>query len=34
MLGLCSIDCPPNSPELVVRNFALTRITMDQVSFD
>jgi hypothetical protein len=30
-LGLCSIDCPPNSTELVVRNFGLKRITMDQI---
>jgi len=30
-LGLCSIECPPNSTELVVRNFGLTRITMDQI---
>lgn len=30
-LGLCSIDCPPNSVELTVFNFGLTRITMDQI---
>ncbi len=30
-LGLCSVECPPNSTALVVRNFRLTRITMDQI---
>ncbi|HUT54420.1 MAG TPA: DUF4815 domain-containing protein [bacterium] len=30
-LGLCSIECPPNSVDLTVINFGLTRITMDQI---
>jgi len=30
-LGLCCVDCPPNSTDLIVRNFGLTRITMDQI---
>jgi len=30
-LGLCSIDCPPNSTDMVISNFGLTRITMDQI---
>ena len=30
-LGLCSIDCPPNSTDMEIRNFGLTRITMDQI---
>jgi hypothetical protein len=30
-LGLCSVDCPPNSVDLTVQNFGLTRITMDQI---
>jgi hypothetical protein len=30
-LGLCSVDCPPNSVDLAVFNFGLTRITMDQI---
>ncbi len=30
-LGLCSIDCPPNSTAMTIRNFGLTRITMDQI---
>lgn len=30
-LGLCSVDCPPNSTEMAVQNFGLTRITMDQI---
>ncbi len=30
-LGMCSIDCPPNSTEMTIRNFGLTRITMDQI---
>jgi hypothetical protein len=30
-LGLCSVDCPPNSVDLTVSNFGLTRITMDQI---
>jgi hypothetical protein len=30
-LGLCSVDCPPNSVDLTVFNFGLTRITMDQI---
>lgn len=30
-LGLCSVDCPPNSVDLTVVNFGLTRITMDQI---
>ena len=31
LLGLCSIDCPPNSTDMEIRNFGLTRITMDQI---
>ena len=30
-LALCSIDCPPNSTDMQIRNFGLTRITMDQI---
>ena len=30
-LGMCSIDCPPNSTDMQIRNFGLTRITMDQI---
>jgi len=30
-LALCSVDCPPNSVELSISNFGLTRITMDQI---
>ena len=30
-LGLCSVECPPNSVDLAVFNFGLTRITMDQI---
>ena len=30
-LGMCSIDCPPNSTDVQIRNFGLTRITMDQI---
>ncbi len=30
-LALCSIDCPPNSTDLVIRNFGLTRVTMDMI---
>lgn len=30
-LGLCSVDCPPNSVEMDIINFGLTRITMDQI---
>ena len=30
-LGLCSVDCPPNSVDLTVQNFGLTRVTMDQI---
>lgn len=30
-LGMCSIDCPPNSIDMQIRNFGLTRITMDQI---
>jgi len=30
-LGLCSIDCPPDSTDMIIRNFGLTRITMDQI---
>ena len=30
-LALCSIDCPPNSVEMRIENFGLTRVTMDQV---
>ena len=30
-LGLCSVDCPPNSVDMTVQNFGLTRVTMDQI---
>ena len=30
-LGMCSIDCPPNSTDMQIHNFGLTRITMDQI---
>ena len=30
-LALCSIDCPPNSTDMSVHNYGLTRITMDQI---
>ena len=30
-LALCSIDCPPNSTDLTIRNFGLTRVTMDMI---
>ncbi|MCB2141323.1 DUF4815 domain-containing protein [bacterium] len=30
-LALCSIDCPPNSTALTIRNFGLTRVTMDMI---
>ena len=30
-LGLCSVDCPPNSTAIEIRNFGLTRVTMDQI---
>jgi hypothetical protein len=30
-LGLCSVDCPPDSTAITVLNFGLTRITMDQI---
>ena len=30
-LGLPSIDCPPNSVDMRIDNFGLTRVTMDQV---
>ncbi len=30
-LALCSILCPPNSTNLVIRNFGLTRVTMDMI---
>lgn len=30
-LALCSVDCPPNSVAMTVRNFGLTRITMSQI---
>jgi|MTBAKMStandDraft_1061839.scaffolds.fasta_scaffold01049_17 hypothetical protein len=30
-LGLCSVDCPPDSTAMTVLNFGLTRITMDQI---
>ncbi len=30
-LGLCSVDCPPNSVNMHIVNFGLTRITMDQI---
>lgn len=30
-LALCSVDCPANAVEMHVRNFGLTRITMDQI---
>ncbi|HOV72711.1 MAG TPA: DUF4815 domain-containing protein [Candidatus Hydrogenedentes bacterium] len=30
-LALCSITCPPNSTAMTVRNFGLTRVTMDQL---
>lgn len=30
-LGLCSIDCPPNSTAMAITNFGLTRVTMDQI---
>jgi len=30
-LGLCSVACPPNSTAITVRNFGLTRVTMDQL---
>ncbi|MEP0842196.1 MAG: DUF4815 domain-containing protein [Phycisphaerae bacterium] len=30
-LGLCSVDCPPNSVDMTVFNFGLTRVTMDQI---
>ena len=30
-LGLASIDCPPNSVDMRIDNFGLTRVTMDQV---
>ncbi len=30
-LGLCSVECPPNSVEMTVRNFGLTRVTMDRI---
>jgi len=30
-LGLCSVDCPPNSTDVSISNFGLTRVTMDQI---
>ena len=30
-LALCSVDCPPNSVAMTIRNFGLTRITMSQI---
>lgn len=30
-LALASVDCPPNSVDMAVRNFGLTRVTMDQL---
>jgi hypothetical protein len=30
-LGMCSIDCPPNSTDMQIHNFGLKRITMDQI---
>ncbi|MBI2842748.1 MAG: DUF4815 domain-containing protein [Armatimonadetes bacterium] len=30
-LALCSVDCPPNSVAMTVRNFGLNRITMAQI---
>ena len=30
-LALCSLDCPPNSVDMRIDNFGLTRVTMDQV---
>ncbi len=30
-LALASVDCPANSVEMAVRNFGLTRVTMDQL---
>ncbi len=30
-LGLASIDCPPDSVDMRIDNFGLTRVTMDQV---
>lgn len=30
-LGLCSIDCPPNSTDIAISNFGLKRITMDRI---
>jgi len=30
-LALCSVTCPPNSTAMTVRNFGLTRVTMDQL---
>ena len=30
-LGLCGIDCPPNSVDMTIENFGLARITMDQI---
>ena len=30
-LALCSVDCPPNSTNLTVQNYGLTRVTMDMI---
>ncbi len=30
-LGLCVIDCPPNSTEMSVQNFGLSRVNMEQL---
>jgi len=30
-LALCSLECPPNSVDMRIDNFGLTRVTMDQV---
>ena len=30
-LALCSVSCPPDSTAMTVRNFGITRVTMDQL---
>lgn len=30
-LGLCAIDCPPNATNMLVHNFGLTRVSMEQI---
>lgn len=30
-IGLCSVECPPDSVDMSIRNFGLKRVTMDQI---